>query len=292
MIPQTTIAAAGSGIRAEAMIMPMVDVNGTTLYVEDSGGSGEPVVFSHGLLFDTRVFDSQVMALRGRHRCIAYDHRGQGRSAVPDDRSIAIDTLTDDAIALIEDRDVAPCHFVGLSMGGFVGMRVALRRPELLRSLVLIDTSARAQDPSEVPRYNLLKNVARLFGTRVVAGRLMPIFFGPEFRSAAARAGERKMWRRQLGSRKRSVYRAVNGVMEREPILDGIGAIDVPTLVIHGEEDAALDPDEGRLIAQTIPGARLEIIADAGHTPTVERPADVDAALERFLASIADSPDR
>ncbi len=262
----------------------MVDVNGTTLYVEDSGGSGEPVVFSHGLLFDTRMFDSQVSALRDDYRCIAYDHRGQGRSAVPGDRSIAIDTLTDDAIALIDALDVAPCHFVGLSMGGFVGMRVALRRPELLRSLVLIDTSARAQDPNEVPRYNLLKNVARLFGTRVVAWRVMPIFFGPEFRSDAARAEERKIWRQRLGSRKRSVYRAVNGVMEREPILDDIGAIDVPTLVIHGDKDAALDIRESRLIAETIPGATLEVIVGAGHTPTVERPAEVNAALERFLA--------
>lgn len=267
----------------------MVDVNGTTLYVEDSGGSGEPVVFSHGLLFDTRQYDRQVSALRDRYRCIAYDHRGQGRSAVPDDRSIGIDTLTDDAIALIEALDIGPCHFVGLSMGGFVGMRIALRRAELLRSLVLIDTSAREQDPGEIPRYNLLKNVARAFGTRVVAGQVMPIFFAPEFLSNAERADDRKVWKGRLGSRRRSIYRAVNGVMEREPVIDSIGTISVPTLVIHGEKDAALDLEEGRLIAETIPGATLEVIAGAGHSPTVERPADVNAVLERFLAGAAAS---
>ena len=68
-----------------------VDVNGTTLYVEDAGGSNSAIVFSHGLLLSTRMWDRQVAALRSRYRCIAYDHRGQGQSAVPNTRSIDMD---------------------------------------------------------------------------------------------------------------------------------------------------------------------------------------------------------
>src|SRR5205823_2727516 len=122
--------------------VPMLAVNGVRLYYDDTGGSGEPIVFSHGLLWSGRMFEAQVAALRGRYRCITYDHRGQGRSDVPRARSHDMETVTDDAASLIEALGAAPVHFVGLSMGGFVGMRLAARRPELLRSLVLLETSA------------------------------------------------------------------------------------------------------------------------------------------------------
>src|SRR5688572_30136086 len=98
--------------------MPMLTVNGTQLYYEDSGGSGEPVVFSHGLLWDTRLFDKQVGALRNRYRCVSYDHRGQGRSAVPPGPVVEMETCYEDAVQLIQRLGLVPCHFVGLSMGG------------------------------------------------------------------------------------------------------------------------------------------------------------------------------
>jgi 3-oxoadipate enol-lactonase len=113
--------------------MPTIRTNGTDLWYEDTGGSASAILFSHGLLLSTRQFDPQVTALRDRYRCIAYDHRGQGRSALSKLRSIDMETLTADAIALIEALGLAPVHFCGHSMGGFVGMRLAARRPELVR---------------------------------------------------------------------------------------------------------------------------------------------------------------
>jgi 3-oxoadipate enol-lactonase len=107
--------------------MPYIRSNGTDLWCEDTGGSLAPILFSHGLLFSSRLFDAQVEALREQYRCVAYDHRGQGRSAPSTMRSIDMDTLTADAIALIEALEIAPVHFCGLSMGGFVGMRLAAR---------------------------------------------------------------------------------------------------------------------------------------------------------------------
>jgi pimeloyl-ACP methyl ester carboxylesterase len=79
----------------------------------------------------------QVAAFRDRFRCVAWDHRGQGRTEVTD-TGYDMDTLADDAAALVAVLGIAPVHFVGLSMGGFVGMRVAARRPELIRSLALM----------------------------------------------------------------------------------------------------------------------------------------------------------
>src|SRR5438445_11081604 len=122
--------------------MPTLDVNGTTLYYEDTGGAGPPLLFSHGLLFSGRMFEAQIAHLRGRYRCIAWDHRGQGRSADAPGRCVEIETVTADAVALIEALGLAPVHFAGLSMGGLVGLRIAARRPELIRSLLLMEPTA------------------------------------------------------------------------------------------------------------------------------------------------------
>ena len=121
--------------------MPFKQINGAKIYYEETGTGPETLIFSHGLLMNGDMFQQQVEVLSERYRCICYDHRGQSRSEVTD-TGYDMDSLTEDAAALIRDLDAAPCHFAGLSMGGFVGMRLAIRHPELLKSLVLIETTA------------------------------------------------------------------------------------------------------------------------------------------------------
>ena len=264
--------------------MPMLDVNGTQLYYEDSGGDGEPILFSHGLLWSTELFAPQVEALRGRFRCIAYDHRGQGRSAKPPGRSVEIETVYEDAVALIARLGLAPCHFVGLSMGGFVGMRLAARRPELLRSLALLETSADPEPPQNAPRYRALATVARFLGLRLVAGRVMPIMFGKSFLTDPARVAERAAWRKRLLQNERSIYRAVNGVIDRKAVSQELYRIRSPTLVLVGEEDVATVPAKAEAIHARIAGSRLVRLPRGGHSSTVEEPELVNAALSAFLA--------
>lgn len=263
-----------------------VEVNGTTLHVEDTG-SGEPaIVFSHGLLLSTRLWDAQVAALRSRHRCIAYDHRGQGQSAVPAVRSIDMETCADDAAALIETLGVAPCHFVGLSMGGFVAMRLAAWRPDLLRSVSLIETSADPEPVENVGRYRALNLVARFVGTWAVAGKVMHILFGNTFMTEPSRSRERAAWKARVSANRRGIWRAVNGVIERRGVQDELPRVRIPALVLVGEEDVATVPAKAERIAAAIPGARLVRIPRAGHSSPVEEPAAVTAALEEFLASV------
>lgn len=263
--------------------MPMLSVNGTELYYEDTGGSGPPIVFSHGLLWSTRLYDPQVEALRGRYRCIAYDHRGQGRSAVPPERAISIETVYQDAVALIEKLGVGPCHFVGLSMGGFVGMRLAARRPDLLRSLVLVETSSEPEPTANVPRYTLLNFIAKWVGLRPVADPVMRIMFGRSFLTDPNRAEERALWRARLLENRRDIWRAVNGVIQRQGMAHELPNIRVPTLVIVGEEDVATVPAKAERIHQAIPGSRLVRLPRGGHSVTVEEPALVNATLGTFL---------
>jgi pimeloyl-ACP methyl ester carboxylesterase len=143
--------------------MPDIDVNNTRLYYETHGDGRETIVFSHGLLMNAGMFSAQVRALKQGYRCITYDHRGQGRSAVPDS-GYDIDNVTRDAASLIRSLGAWPCHFVGLSMGGFVGMRLAIHHPELLSSLTLMETSADPEPRETVGPYRRMAFVGRWFG--------------------------------------------------------------------------------------------------------------------------------
>ncbi|MGC4000039.1 MAG: alpha/beta fold hydrolase [Anaeromyxobacter sp.] len=263
-----------------------VPVNGTRLYVEDTGGDRPAVVFSHGLLLSVRLWDAQAEALRDRYRCIAYDHRGQGESEVPRQRSIDMDTCAADAAALIEKLAAGPCHFVGLSMGGFVGMRLAARRPELIRSLVLLETSAEPEAPRAIRRYKMLNHAARWLGPRTVADPVMRVLFGRTFLADPGRAAARQAWRERVAGNRRAIWRAVNGVIEREGVEALLASIRAPTLVGVGEEDVATPPPKALRIAAGIAGAQLVRFPAAGHSSPVEAPDAVTAALRAFLASV------
>lgn len=260
-----------------------VAINGVRLWVEDTGGTGPPVLFSHGLLWSTRMFDAQVATLRSRYRCIAWDHRGQGQSDVPNVRSISIEDCYADAVALIERLGVAPVHIVGLSMGGFVAMRLAARRPDLVRSCVLLETSAETEPSENVPRYRTLNRVARWFGLRVVAHKVMPIMFGTTFLTDPARAVERDAWRERLARNRRDIWRAVNGVIEREPIMPELGHITTPTMIMVGDEDVATVPLKAERMHAAIRGSKLVRIPHAGHSSSIEQPGHVTAAIEAWL---------
>lgn len=252
----------------------------------DVGSGPETIIFSHGLLFSNAMFAKQVEHLKDRYRCIAFDHRGQGGSPVTKD-GYDMDTLSEDAIALIEKLDIGPCHFAGLSMGGFVAMRVALRRPDLIKSIILIDTSAEPEPAENKPKYGRLNFVARWFGLRPVINQVMPILFGKTFMNDPARTNERKYWADQICANNRiGITRAVSGVIDRKGVYDAIGDIDKPTLILVGEEDTATVPAKSERIQEKISGSKLVLIPHAGHSSTIEEPDTINAALDEFLQSL------
>jgi pimeloyl-ACP methyl ester carboxylesterase len=266
--------------------MPYLTINGVSFYYEDTGGPGPAIVFSHGLLMSTRMFAAQMTAFRDRYRCIAYDHRGQGQSSDPGGRSHDMETCFRDAVAVIEGLDARPCHFVGLSMGGFVGMRLAARRPDLLYSLTLLETSAEPEAAENVPKYKRLGFVVSLFGARLVVDKVMPILFGRTFMADPATADTRAAWRKEIGSRPRGIVRAVRGVIERRGVMNEIESVRLPTLVVVGDEDVATPPPKARRIHEHIPGSRLVRIPAAGHSSSIEQPAAITQVLSDFLATL------
>ncbi|HSU17615.1 alpha/beta fold hydrolase [Longimicrobium sp.] len=272
--------------------MPNITVNGASLWYDEHGSGAETIVFAHGLLWDGRMFDAQVAALKHRYRCITFDFRGQGRSAVAAG-GYDMDTLADDAAELIEKLGAKPCHFVGLSMGGFVGMRLAARRPELIRSLVLMETSAEPEPPESASRYRMLGAIVRVLGKmgmRMVMPRVMRIMFGGRFLDDPTREAERQLWReRGMANHRVGITRALRGVIDRKPVLAELDRIACPTLVMVGDEDVATVPEKAERIRGAIRGARLVIIPGAGHTSSVEEPLFVNRVLTEFLARMAAS---
>jgi pimeloyl-ACP methyl ester carboxylesterase len=267
--------------------MPIIDVNCTTLWFEDTGpgSTGETVAFSHGLLWNTTLFAPQIEALRGRYRCIAWDHRGQGRSADDPRHCIGMELVWKDAVALLEKLGTGPVHFCGLSMGGFVAMRMGARRPDLVRSLILIETSADPEPAENVPRYRLLSNVTRFLGSGVVIGKVAPIMLGKTFLADPAKAAERQRAFATMAGRK-GVWRAVNGVIDRAGVHDELSRIAAPTLVMVGEEDVATVPAKAERLHAAIAGSRLVRIPGAGHSSSIEQPEAVTKAIAGFLESL------
>ncbi len=265
--------------------MPHVSVNGASLYYESHGAGPETIVFAHGLLWSGEMFAAQVAALASRYRCVTFDFRGQGRSEVTAD-GYDMDTLARDAAALIEALRLGPVHFAGLSMGGFVALRLAARRPDLLRSVILLETSAQAEPAESARKYRRLALVGHWLGFGLVAGLVMPVMFGRTFLTDPARAAERRLWRKRLVANDRSgIFHAVRGVIDRDPVLPELDHVRLPALVIVGDEDVATVPAEAERIHQALRGSQLVVIPRAGHSSTIEQPAAVNAAIAAFLAA-------
>lgn len=279
----------GRRIGTKGDAMPEVSVNGVKLFYEDTGKGAETVVFSHSYLVDHRHFERQIEVLSERFRVLAFDHRGHGRSEIPPN-GYDIESLYQDALGFIEAMDVKPCHFVGLSTGGFIGLRLGIRRPDLLRSLVLMDTATDCEPLPNRLKYNALFLGLRVLGFRPLMGQALKAMFGPKFLRDGDRRAEVELWSQRISDNDpTAVIRFGRGIFSRPSVEDQLGEITTPTLVIAGEHDHAIPLHRMRPMVDGIAGARLTVIPHAGHLCTIEEPEAVNAALVQFLVERADA---
>lgn len=264
--------------------MPDIQLSRARLYYEDEGRGKETIVFGHSMLFNLRMFDDQVERLKSSYRCIRFDFRGQGKSEITPD-GYDLETLAEDIVELIQALNAAPCHFVGFSMGGMVGLRLALSHPELIRSLVLIDTSSEPEPPETGLRNKLLLWVTRNLGLKPVAPQVLRLFFGKPFLKDPGRKELQKKWKNYfLANDRIGITRVVKGVLDRQRVTSQLGKIKAPTLVMVGENDLLTPPDQAAILQAGIPGAELLLIPRAGHMSPVEEPELVTEYLSKFLS--------
>lgn len=260
------------------------EVNGTRIYLEDVG-DGQPVLFSHGLLWNTSMYAPQVGALvrTGKYRCISYDHRGQGQSADADDdcSEISVEMLCEDVAALIRHLGLGAVHFVGHSLGGFVGVRLAVRYPEMVRSLVLCNTSGDEEPKRNLLKYRLLNAATRWLGPDLFADAIMPLIFDAHaLRDPARRAGFRKT----IVENRKTIWRACNGVINRESQFATLPKIAARTLVITANGDTARVRVESERLANNIPNARMICLERGAHMLPLEEPDKISELLIQFFA--------
>lgn len=262
--------------------MPTIRINNCDYYYEVHGSGKETIVFSHGLLWSGFLFHQQVNFLKDNYRVITYDHRGQGQSEVTKD-GYEMDSLYEDAVQLIEQLELGKVHFAGFSMGGFIAMRLAARRPDLIKSLILMETSC--QKESNTIKYAILNTIVLFFGVELVTPSVMKIMFGKTFLNNKSRNDEKKIFKNELKKNKKTIVRAVEGVINRKGIEKELSQIICPTLIIVGEEDVATNPEKAKIIHKNIPQSKLIILKNAGHSSSIEVPNEVNNAIGDFLSN-------
>lgn len=265
--------------------MPTIKVNRVNLFYRESGSGTETIVFSHGLLMDHTMFEPQRAAFEKQYRVIAYDHRAQGQSE-DTGRGYDMSTLTDDAATLIRALKIAPCHFVGLSMGGFVGMRLAAHHPALVRTLTLMNTTATKEKWPSRLRYGFLAQLVKIAGPAPFTPIAVKELFGRSTRSSAEKRAMLEAWTAKLRSRPKNIARSLQAVMNRRAVrADELKAIQCPTLIIAGEEDTPQPPRNSESMVAGIRDARFITIPGAGHSSSLEQPEAVIAAMRELFQS-------
>jgi 3-oxoadipate enol-lactonase len=250
-------------------------------HVADGPADAPVVLLSNSLGSTLAMWDRQVPALAERYRVVRYDHRGHGRSPVPPG-PYELEDVALDALALLDRLGVERAHVCGLSLGGMVGMWIASHAPERVDRLALLCTSAKLGPPS---MWAERAAAARASGTDSLADAGVGRWLTDGF--AARRPDVRAEMRAMIAGQPDAGYADCCGVIERMDQLDDLAAIRAPTLVIAGAQDPATPPAEhAEPIAARIPGARLEIVADASHMAPVEQPEVVTALLLEHLSPV------
>lgn len=242
-------------------------------------GRGTPVMLSHALGADLHLWDDLAAALADRHEVLRYDHRGHGGSAVPAG-PYSQDELVDDAARLIREWGRGPVVFVGLSMGGMVAQGLAVRHPELLRGVVIANSSA--QYPADA-RTAWEQRIAAIEqgGLEAIADATMERWFTPAFRAARPDVVGRQ--RATVLRTSTAGYIACARAVQAVDWLERLNGVRCPALVIAGRQDAGAPPAMSEAIAQRIPGAEL-LLLDSAHLSVVEQPQAFERALQDFIA--------
>lgn len=251
-----------------------------TMAYEDTG-RGHPILFIHGYPLGRRIWDPQLRDLVGVARLIAPDLRGHGDSEDPAG-SYTMELHADDCIALLDDRKVnEPVVVCGLSMGGYVAFQLLRKYPERVAGLVLAGTRASADSPEGRAARDADIELVRREGVDAVVAKMLPRLLRPQSSQSDSKVVdlvERTMRKTSVNG----VAGDLEGMKQRPDVRPDLGGIDKPTLVIHGRDDAIVPLAEAEAVRAAVPGATIEVIADAGHLVNVEQPAAFNSALTAF----------
>lgn len=261
--------------------MPKAPVNGTELSYRDSGNSKDVVLLLHAFPLHSGMWARQITALEKRHRVIALDYRGLGKSAVPPE-AFSMAMLAEDVRALLQHLRIERAGVAGLSMGGYLAFELYRQLPGLFRGVALCDTKAGADTEEGKAGREKFAKTAIERGLGWVADEMIPKLLRPEPDPAAVKE-VRSLITAGTPAGVAAAQRAMAGRPDSTPTL---AAMTCPVLAIVGEQDGLTPPAEAEKMVATAKKAKLVRIPAAGHLPCVENPEPFNRALSEFLDAL------
>ncbi|ANY76858.1 3-oxoadipate enol-lactonase [Microvirga ossetica] len=258
--------------------MAFARINGIVLHHQVVGPTDGPVlVFINSLGSDFRIWQEVVPAFADRFRIVLYDKRGHGLSDAPS-APYTIDDHTADLVGLLDHLKIERAALVGLSVGGMIAQRMAVRAPERVQALTLCCTAAKIGTPELwAERIAGVENG----GIEPLADNVLQRWFTPLFRET--HADEVAGWRNMLVRTPAHGYAGTCAAIRDSDLRPDAGRIAIPTLCVAGDQDGSTPADVVKGTADLIPGARFALIDGAGHIPCVEKPAVLSTLIKEHL---------
>lgn len=250
----------------------------------DDTGTGTPLVFLHGFPHNRTLWSAQMGALLGHARCIAPDLRGFGESSVA--APYSVDQYADDVAALLDVLHIQRAVVCGLSMGGYVAFALWRRHRERVRALILADTRPGSDSEEAREKRREMIRLAREKGSSAVADQMILGMVGKSTREKCPEVVD-SVHRLLESAPVEGIVGALEAMIARPDSTELLATIDVPTLIIVGEEDTLTPPREARAMHAAIRGSTLEQLAGAGHVSNLERPAAFNHLVSEFVGKLA-----
>ncbi len=256
--------------------MLMGDLGDIRLHYRDEGPTdGAPVVFVNSLGTDLRLWDKLVALLPAGLRLIRYDKRGHGLSDAPP-APYAMGALVRDLERLLDHLGVREALLVGLSIGGMIAQGLAVKRPDLVRAVVLSNTAARI---GTAQMWQERIATVQDGGIEALADAVMERWFPPAFRATPEAAA----WRHMLCRTPVQGYAGCSAAIAGSDFMATTATLRLPALGIAGSEDGSTPPDMVHETLALIPGSRVALIRGSGHLPCVDQPDQYAAELTGFI---------
>ncbi|MBB6458988.1 alpha/beta fold hydrolase [Flammeovirga kamogawensis] len=262
--------------------MAYLAVNNQELYYADYGDkSAPPILFLHGFLMNSEMFDAQVAYLSSCYRVITLDARAFGKTKW-DGQPFSLYDLVDDAISLLDHLSIERAILAGMSQGGYVALRAALKYPNRVNGLVLISTSG-VVDPISIKEIYIESRDVWVNNGLVppLHEGLMTGIIGPKETYEVYWDKWTPEWKKRTGE---EIYHAMNALINRDDIEEFIKNITVPALIIHGEADQGVPYEEGLFLHNTLQkSVGVITIKEGCHTSIMTHSDTVNASLLYYL---------
>jgi 3-oxoadipate enol-lactonase len=261
--------------------------SGSTLGYVDIG-RGLPIILIHGLFLDHTAFAEQIEAFKSRYRIIAIDIHGHGTSSELD-RSMSLDEMAEDYFDLVQQLGIQQAIWGGVSLGGMTSLRVAIKHPEAVVGLLLLNTNAGKGAGKKVPSVEGLNaplTMRWLWQTRFLKNKVLEAgLFGRT--TLKTKPDLQRIWVEKMQPiSSKSMKNAIEAVLSANSILDRLSSIHVPTIVAGGVEDTALPMSASQEIQQRIDHSTYVEIDQCGHSSSIEQPKKVNQFLEQLLLEV------